>query len=78
MEPLKEVSFYLGYRKRLEAKFIEKEKQITRDEHLLETSSGGEGQSLHASLRRTTAERDELKLLLDQVYQQLEKLGGSQ
>lgn len=78
MEPLKEVSFYLGYRKRLEAKFIEKEKQITRDEHLLGTSSSGEGQSLHASLRRTTAERDELKLLLDQVYQQLEKLGGSQ
>ena len=72
-EPLKEFSFYDGYRGRLEAKLEEKNKQITRDEYLLGTHADEKDASLRASLQHSIDEREELKLLLDQIYQQLEK-----
>src|SRR5215216_4828381 len=67
LEPLKEFSFYEGYRIRLETKLSQKNKQIARDQALLGTHSGGEDEILQASLRHATRERDELKLLLNQV-----------
>jgi DNA-binding response OmpR family regulator len=73
LEPLNELNFYNGYRKRLEAKLDEKNKQIARDELLLSIHADEGDQFLHASLRRARNERDELKLLLDQVNKQLEK-----
>jgi DNA-binding response OmpR family regulator len=73
MEPLKEIQFYEGYRNRLEKKLDEKLKQIAREEHLLGTRSGAEDRALQASLRKAILERDELRLLLHQVYEQLEK-----
>jgi DNA-binding response OmpR family regulator len=73
LEPLDEFNFYDGYRKRLEAKLDQKIKQITRDELLLGIQSNEGDQFLQASLRQARSERDELKLLLDQVYEQLEK-----
>jgi DNA-binding response OmpR family regulator len=73
MEPLKEFSFYEGYRIRLEAKLAQKNKQIARDESLLETHLDQDDQFLQASLRRAIGEREELKLLLDQVYDHLAK-----
>lgn len=73
-EPLNEYNFYDGYRKRLEAKVDEKNKQIARDELLLGIQSEKGDQFIHASLRQAKSELEELQLLLDQVYKQLEKL----
>ena len=73
IEPLKEFDFYDEYRKRLEAKLAEKNTQIARDEYLLGTPSAKEDQFLRASLRRAIGELEELKLLLDQIHEQLKK-----
>ena len=73
IEPLKEFNFYDGYRRRLEAKLDQKIKQIARDEHLLSTHADEENQFLQVSLRHAISEREELKLLLDQIHEQLEK-----
>jgi CheY-like chemotaxis protein len=73
IEPLKEFDFYDEYRKRLAAKLAEKNTQIARDEYLLGTPSANEDQFLRAALRRAIGEREELKLLLDQIHEQLKK-----
>src|SRR6266542_853924 len=73
IEPLKESNFYDGYRKRLETKLKEKSAQIARDEHLLRTHPEEENQSLEVSLRQAIREREEIKLLLDQIQEQLKK-----
>ena len=73
-EPLDEYNFYRGYRKRLEIKLDQKTLQIARDEHLLElTSSNKEKQVLRTSLRQAVDEREEIKILLDQIYEQIQK-----
>jgi DNA-binding response OmpR family regulator len=71
--PMQEYSFYEGYRRRLEAKLGEKNRQIAREEHLLKTRVDENNESLMASLRHAIDEREELKLLLDQVQEQMEK-----
>ena len=73
VEPLEEFNFYDGYRKRLEAKLNQKIRQISRDEHLLGTRADEGNESLQASLRQSISEREELKLLLDQVHEKLKK-----
>lgn len=73
-EPLKEVQFYEGYRLRLQAKLDQKNKQIARDELLLQARSEEEKEALEASLRFARNERDELKLLLTQVDEQMKKI----
>jgi DNA-binding response OmpR family regulator len=73
VKPFNELDFYNEYRKRLEAKLDEKNKQIARDEHLLKTDTEKEDPSLQASLRHAIREREELQLLLAQVHEQLEK-----
>lgn len=72
-EPIKEFNFYEGYRIRLESKLAQKERQIARDEHLLSTQEDSGNESLQASLRQAREEREEIKLLLQQVQTQLEK-----
>ena len=73
IEPLKEFNFYDGYRTRLEAKLAQKNRQITRDEHLLKTHADQGNDALQASLRQAREEREELKLLIEQVREQMEK-----
>ena len=73
-----ESDFYKEYRKRLQGKLDEKNKQIAREERLLRTAADKDDQSLQVSLRRATYERNELKLLLDQIHEQLEKYAGSE
>ena len=73
VEPLKEFNFYDGYRKRLEKKLDQKNKQIAREEDLLRTNLEEEHDSLRASLRQAISDRDEIKLLLVQIHEQLEK-----
>lgn len=73
-EPVNEMNFYEGYRQRLEAKLDQKNKQITRDEYSLETFSDKDDAFLQTSLHHAISEREEIKLLLEQVDEQLEKL----
>jgi CheY-like chemotaxis protein len=72
-EPLKEFNFYDGYRSRLEKKLDQKNKQIARDEALLKTHLQEGNQALQVSLHQAISDRDELKLLLRQVREQLNK-----
>jgi len=76
IEPLKELQFFEGYRRRLEIKLEQKNKQIAREEHLLGTHSKAEDQQLQASLRLAKRERDELGLLLEQVHEQLKNISS--
>jgi len=73
VEPLKEFNLYDGYRKRLEKKLDQKNKQIAREEDLLRTNLEEEHDSLRASLRQAISDRDEIKLLLAQIHEQLVK-----
>jgi len=75
LEPLNELKFYQGYHQRLEAKLDQKNKQIARDEFSLESFSDMEDDGfLQTALHQARGEREELKLLLEQVHEQLEKL----
>lgn len=77
IRPLSDAEFYQEYRQRLEAKLGEKNKQITREEHLLATESHKTDEALQVSLRQAIEEREELELLLGQIHEQLEKYSGS-
>jgi DNA-binding response OmpR family regulator len=77
MEPMQEQSFYDRYRKRLQIKLEQKNKQIARDEHLLKTRSDEDNGELLASLHHMIDEREELKLLLDQVQEHMEKFDNT-
>lgn len=71
LEPPKDFDFYGEYRKRLQTKLDQKIAQIARDELLVEEAlSGEERRSLQASLSRAVSERDEIKLLIEQIDQQ--------
>ncbi|MGE5377130.1 MAG: response regulator [Bacteroidota bacterium] len=73
IEPMREQSFYEGYRSRLQIKLDQKNKQIARDEHLLKALAENDNEDLLTSLRHAIHEREEIKLLLDQVQEQIEK-----
>jgi DNA-binding response OmpR family regulator len=73
IEPMREQSFYEGYRHRLQIKLDQKNKQIARDELLLKTQVDENNEDLLTSLRHAIAEREEIKLLLDQVQEQITK-----
>lgn len=72
-EPLNEYEFYVGYRKRLETKLKQKQTQIARDEHVLETQPEAEKPSFKASLQVAINERDEIQRLLDQIQARLKR-----
>jgi CheY-like chemotaxis protein len=78
IKPLKELDFYNEYRRRLKAKLEEKLRQIARDERLLAAEEDRETSSIQTSLWQAMRERDELKLLLDQIHAQLEKYAQSE
>ena len=78
LEPLEELSFYEGYRTRLEEKLTQKNRQIAREEVLLNAHPEQDDLVMHASLRQAIRERDELKVLLDQIYGYLAKLAKSE
>lgn len=71
-EPLKEVDFYEGYRKRLKIKLNQKISQITRIERLLETVPEHEKQSFTDSLLLAVNEREEIRTLLDQIHEHVD------
>ena len=73
IEPLDEYQFYDGYRRRLETKLGQLNKQIARDELLLGNQSDTGALALKASFHKSLRERDDVLLLLDQIHEQLEK-----
>jgi CheY-like chemotaxis protein len=66
--PLDEIEFYNQYRKRLETKLIQKNTQISRAEHVLETLSEEEKPAFMVSLRQSMDERQEIQQLLDEIH----------
>lgn len=75
-EPLDELEFYEGYRKRLETKLLHKNTQISRAEHLLGTIPEEERPSFNISLRQAYEERREIQKLLDQIHEAMEEYTG--
>jgi len=73
IEPLDEYQFYDGYRRRLETKLGQINKQIARDKLLLGNQTDAGSLTLKASVHKATVERDDILLLLDQIHEQLEK-----
>jgi CheY-like chemotaxis protein len=71
-EPIKELEFYEGYRKRLKMKLDQKIKQIVRIERLLPNISEEEKKAFMISLHANIEERDEIQLHLDQVNERIE------
>ena len=71
-EPLDEMEFYDGYRKRLETKLLHKNTQIARAEHLLGTIPEEERPTFNISLRQAYEERREIQKLLDQIHDVME------
>jgi DNA-binding response OmpR family regulator len=74
---MREQSFYEGYRVRLEGKLEQKNRQIAHEQHLLKTQGNEENEDILISLHHAIDEREELKLLLIQVQEQIDKLGKS-
>lgn len=73
-EPLKDFEFYDGYSKRLEAKLGQKNAQIAREERLLGSIlSDDERHAIQVSLSNAVKERDEIRLLLEQIHEQIKK-----
>jgi CheY-like chemotaxis protein len=73
LEPFDELSFYEGYRKRLETKLNQKIAQIARLEHLLVSPEEQDKAVLRASLHQAIGEQDEIQHLLAQVHKHFEK-----
>ena len=77
-EPINETQFYDEYRKRLETKLIQKNTQIARAEHLLETISEEEKSSFVVSLHQARNERRDIQQLLDQIHQIIENFSSKE
>jgi CheY-like chemotaxis protein len=71
LEPLNELEFYDGYRRRLETKLGQKNAQIARAEHLLETLPEEEKPMFKISLQQTVSEREEIRKLLGEIRERL-------
>lgn len=77
-QSFKEFDFYSEYCRRLEAKLVEKTKQIARAQHLLKLEAEHEDQALRTSLNQAIRDQRELQLLLAQVREQLEQNAHSE
>ena len=71
-EPLTGPNFYEEYRIRLITKLNQKITQIARLERLLETAPEGEKKSFQDSLLLANNEREEIRLLLEQIRERFE------
>jgi CheY-like chemotaxis protein len=72
--PMSENEFYDGYRDRLEQKLRHKNTQITRTERLLQTLPDEQRPAFESLLQQAIADRDEIRLELDQLHQILAEL----
>ncbi len=74
---MSEAEFYEGYRQRLEKKLEQKNTQIARDEHLVETLPEAERPTFKASLQAAINERDELQRLLGEIKMRMDSVTKS-
>jgi CheY-like chemotaxis protein len=74
--PLDDLSFYRGYRERLEYKLRHKQMQIARIERLLQTLPPDQRGAFEVLRARTLEDRDQIQSELNQLYRILEELGG--
>ena len=72
-EPMGEHEFYTGYRERLEHKLRHKNTQISRTERLLTTLPENQRPAFEALLKQTQADRDDIKVELNQIAQILDE-----
>ncbi|MCD4673215.1 MAG: response regulator [Anaerolineaceae bacterium] len=72
--PMEEVTFYQGYRERLENKLRYKETQIVRTERLLKTLPDEQKVAFEELLKQSIGERDRIKEELDRLYAALDEL----
>ena len=72
-EPLDDQQFNRGYRDRLENKLRHKIGQIQRTERLLETLPADQKPAFRVLLEEACAQREEIKLELDELYRLLEQ-----
>jgi DNA-binding response OmpR family regulator len=72
--PMNERDFYQGYRERLEHKLRYKNTQIARTERLLQALPEEQKPAFESLLRQSVADRDEIQIELDQLYQILVEL----
>ncbi len=77
-EPLSEIEFYKGYRKRLEIKLAEKNARIIRGEGFLHNLTKAEKETLTVSLQQAIEERKEILRLLNQLNVLMEKAGNAE
>jgi CheY-like chemotaxis protein len=77
-EPLTGPNFYEEYRVRLITKLNQKITQIARLERLLETAPEGEKKSFQDSLLLANNEREEIRLLLEQIRERFESKSKSE
>jgi CheY-like chemotaxis protein len=78
LQPPHEFDFYDEYRRRLEGKLDERNKQIAREEHLLSTDADQGDMAMQVSLQHAIRERNELVLLLKQIHEHLDKFSGAE
>jgi uncharacterized protein YbcC (UPF0753/DUF2309 family) len=71
---MNERDFYQGYRERLEHKLRYKNTQIARTERLLQALPEEQKPAFESLLRQSVADRDEIQIELDQLYQILVEL----
>ncbi|MEP0803875.1 MAG: response regulator [Chloroflexota bacterium] len=76
-QPLNELQFYEGYKKRLETKLKHKNTQIARDQHLFETLEESQRQAFKASMQTAIRERDEIQTLLNEIREKIAALSKS-
>lgn len=74
LEPLTELDFYEGYKKRLEIKLKHKNTQITRDQHLFETLEESQKPAIKTTMQTALREKEDIQELLDQIRERIESL----
>jgi CheY-like chemotaxis protein len=72
--PMEEVTFYQGYRARLENKLQYKKTQISRTERLLKTLPEEQKPAFEELLNQSVAEKNRIKEELDRMYSTLNEL----
>lgn len=76
-QPLESLTFYQGYRERLESKLRHKNTQITRTERLLTTLPVEQRPAFEAMLKQALADRAEIQAELKEVYRAIDELKKS-
>jgi CheY-like chemotaxis protein len=76
-QPLNSLTFFQGYKERLEQKLRHKHTQIQRIERLLPTLPEEQRPAFKTMLEQANADRENIKAELQEIYRALEEMKGS-